>query len=173
MKRDRNLFATSAFGLLLALPYPGSSLARDMLPAAAGIGPQVGAGTILLAQNEPSPDDNQKKRHGRGKGQEEGGGHAGQRSGPAREGQEGRQNQGRQEQEGRGGQGKHEGERQHQPQRLNSAAPAEKAPEAGRERNKQRQYRLAPSPAKPQAEQPSAPQEEQAPRQQRKQERGG
>ena len=183
MKRDRSLFATSALGLMLALPYPGISLAHD-LPVAANTVSLAGAGPIVVAQNDENPDENRKKRRGHGEGQggsHEGGGQA-RRPAQGHEGQAGRENQG-QNQERRGGQGRHEGEGQHQPQRLNSAAPAENAPpaekapemkpETGKERNKQRQYRLAPSPAKPQAEQPATPQEEQAPRQQRKHEREG
>lgn len=187
MKRDRSLFATSAFGLLLALPYPGMSFAHDMLPAAAGTGPQVEAGTIVLAQNEQSPDENGKKRRGHGE-EHEGGGHAQQR--PGREGQEGHQRQGHgdqgqqrqgqqerghQEQERHGGQAGHEGggRKLRQAESPNQAGPAEKMPETGNGHNKTHEYRQAPRSAEPQAQEPSAPQNRQAQHQQRKHEGQG
>jgi outer membrane protein OmpA-like peptidoglycan-associated protein len=137
MKRDSCLFATSALGLMLALPYPGSSFARD-LPAATNAASQMETGVVVLAQNDEASGESRKKSHGRGEGHEKGheGGERVQRPASGHEGQAGRQKPDRNE-EKHGGQGKREGEGQ--PRRLNAGAPVEKTPQAGKGHNEPRE----------------------------------
>jgi outer membrane protein OmpA-like peptidoglycan-associated protein len=132
MKRDRRLFATSALGLLLVLPYPGLSAASDLQPFASGS--QMMTGTVLLAQNDQSPDENRKKHHGHG-GEQEGGGQA-PRAVPGHEAQQGGHGQGEGQEQGRR-RGRQGGE-QNQAERPHVPASAPNAPEGGEQRHGQR-----------------------------------
>ena len=190
MKRDRRLFATSALGLLLVLPYPGLSLASDLQPFSNGS--QTMAGVVLLAQNDQSPDENRKKHRGHG-GEQEGGGQA-PRAAPGHESQQGGHGQGGGEEQGRphgrqggeqhqaeqprapiaapgapeGGQERHKRRQAEQP-----GAPAPNASTAGEERQKQHQNRMVPQPRQSETQQPSAQQGGETPHERQKHKRGG
>ncbi|MGN6583062.1 MAG: OmpA family protein [Rhizobiaceae bacterium] len=147
MKRDRRLFATSALGLLLALPYPGSSFARDQLPSSDGpqaVASQAMPGT-MLAQNEQSPDENRKKHHGHG-GEQQGGGegqHAAPRheAQPRHQAQQGGLDQGGDQERGGQDHGRHakRGGEQHQAEQPNPSAAAPNAAQGGERAHRQHQ----------------------------------
>ena len=189
MKRDRRLFATSALGLLLVLPHPALSFASG--PRTADSGLRAATGAMLLAQNDQSPDQNRKKRHGRG-GEQKGGG----QEAPAAPGHEAQQ--GGHGQEGGQGQGRRHGRpggEQHQAEQPNAPAAAPNAAQGGEQghgrhhaeqpgatgsqgsqaeegHRKQHQDHAAPQPQQSEAQQPSR-QGEETPHERRKHGKNG